>query len=270
MFKLISWNVAGRRRKLPAQVVELGSRHPDLIALQETTLKSAERWGRAFTDPHNGAHLPHVLDTADRLSGRKYCNLLASRWPLQVLDPLDIPLPERVLSAVVEVGDLVPGGEIEVHVAHLPPGVTRGLAKVETFEAINERLARPSQRPRILCGDFNTPRAETPEGETTFFGQRHRAHLERWQNAERSVITGLAEYDLPDVYRQVNGYENAGTPEELSWMWRRRDRSGGRRFDHVFASDSLGATECSYIHQWRENGLSDHSAIEALFEPPST
>jgi len=48
-------------------------------------------------------------------------------------------------------------------------------------------------------------------------------------------------------------------------------RSRGRaayRLDHVIASDSLRATACDYVHEWREAGLSDHSAIEAVFDPP--
>jgi hypothetical protein len=33
------------------------------------------------------------------------------------------------------------------------------------------------------------------------------------------------------------------------------------------ASVSLGPTYCDYVHEWREAGLSDHSAMEAIFEP---
>jgi hypothetical protein len=35
----------------------------------------------------------------------------------------------------------------------------------------------------------------------------------------------------------------------------------------VLASASLGAIWCDYQSDWREQGLSDHSAIETLFEP---
>jgi hypothetical protein len=40
----------------------------------------------------------------------------------------------------------------------VPPGPTRGLVKVEMLEALHNRLATSAKRPRILCGDFNTPR----------------------------------------------------------------------------------------------------------------
>ncbi len=43
------------------------------------------------------------------------------------------------------------------------------------------------------------------------------------------------------------------------------ERQEGRRYDHIFASRKLAETSCHYEHPWREQGLSDHSAIEADF-----
>ena len=37
-----------------------------------------------------------------------------------------------------------------------------------------------------------------------------------------------------------------------------------RRFDHILSS--LRSLECRYIHEWRENKLSDHSPIEAVLD----
>jgi hypothetical protein len=34
----------------------------------------------------------------------------------------------------------------------------------------------------------------------------------------------------------------------------------------VFASEGLMPLACDYLHDWREQGLSDHSALEADFE----
>ena len=41
----------------------------------------------------------------------------------------------------------------------------------------------------------------------------------------------------------------------------------GDRYDHIFASQSLGVAKCGYLHSLREAGLSDHSPIEATFRP---
>jgi exonuclease III len=138
------------------------------------------------------------------------------------------------------------------------------MTKVETCEALYVALARDTDRHRILCGDFNTPRLETTEGEVITFAENHPEHIERWDAAERSVIAGLAEWDLSDAFRALNGYER----RDVSWIFNTRARrKAGHRLDHVLASASLRPTWCDYQHGWRDDGLSDHSAIEAIFEP---
>ena len=71
----------------------------------------------------------------------------------------------------------------------------------------------------------------------------------------------LAEHDLADVFRALNG----SSATDISWLARRGGRSSGRRYDHVFASQRLTPTACRYRHEWREQRLSDHSAIEVDF-----
>jgi exonuclease III len=110
-----------------------------------------------------------------------------------------------------------------------------------------------------LCGDFNSPQIEKADGTTIPFHNRNA----RWRKAELSVITGLAEYDLKDVYRQLYGFKR----QETSWVMRRKEKEFGRRFDHVFASEQLHPYSCTYLHSLREQGLSDHSPIEVLFDP---
>jgi endonuclease/exonuclease/phosphatase family metal-dependent hydrolase len=38
------------------------------------------------------------------------------------------------------------------------------------------------------------------------------------------------------------------------------------RLDHVIVSPPLRPVACDYVHAWREQGLSDHSAIWAELE----
>lgn len=137
-------------------------------------------------------------------------------------------------------------------------------AREVTCEALFARLARPCERHRILCGDLNTPRFESSEGEVETFASNRPEHVVRWDAAERSLLTGLAEWDLCDAFRDLNGYER----RDVSWvMHTRARRKAAHRLDHVLASASLRPLWCDYLHGWREAGLSDHSAIEALFEP---
>ena len=123
---------------------------------------------------------------------------------------------------------------------------------------------RTGLRHRVLCGDLNTPRYESEEGETETFASNHPFDEARWDAAERSLLVGLGEWDLPDVFRALNGFGR----RDVSWVFHtRRRRKAAHRLDHVMASAGLGATYCEYIHEWREAGLSDHSAMETIFKP---
>jgi exonuclease III len=253
--KLLSWNVAGRTALLPEQTAAVARRGPDLVALQEVRASTLPRWTAALAK-HG---LEHVLDSGEFRSKRLF-NLTASRWPLIATVAVPGPQPERIHSVIVE----TPHGLLDLHNAHIPPAPSNGLIKVETLEALYERLARPADRHRILCGDLNLPRRETVHGEVETFADNHPEWLERWDAAERSIICGLAEWDLVDVFRLLNGYDRT----DVSWVFHTRARrKAAHRLDHILASASLNPVWCDYEHGWREAGLSDHSAMEAIFEP---
>jgi hypothetical protein len=62
----------------------------------------------------------------------------------------------------------------------------------------------------------------------------------------------------------LNGLE----VQDFSWvLWRKGKVKARRRFDHIFSSRALKPEECKYIHNFRESGASDHSAIESVFCP---
>ena len=259
MFRLISWNVAGRVKKLAAQINGLAEYKSDVTALQEVTATTIPLWRRELEE--RDYQVVTSLDVAhnrEELVGeRKYEVLTAEHRPVELLSPADFgaPWPERVLSVTFN----SPWGEAECHNAHLPAGVSHGWIKVETFEGVYERLCRASEHPRILCDDFNSPKEEFSDGATIPFNTNN----ERWSKAEPSVIRGLEECDLGDVYRVLHGFEK----QEMSWVTWRRGKKHGRRFDHIFASQRLNTITCSYVHSLREQGLSDHAPIEACFEP---
>lgn len=254
--KLIAWNVAGRTRLQPEQARAVARQEADLVCLQEVRASTAPRWREALAD----AGLPHALDSSEWSGGRRLFNLTASRWELTELPPLGAPQPERILGTVCD----SQAGLIEVFNAHIPPARAGSLVKVETCEALYERLSRPCDRHRALAGDLNTPRGESTEGVIETFASNHPEWEARWDAAERSVLSGLAEWDLRDAFRELHGWERG----DVSWvMHTRARRKSGHRLDHVLASASLRAVLCDYHHGWREAGLSDHSGLEAIFEP---
>ncbi len=258
--ELLSWNVAGRTKLLGKQIAAVGRRGPDIVCLQEVRASTVGPWGQALSEEG----LTEILDSSAFASGRRLFNLTATRWPITELAPVGVPQPERVLSTLID----SPAGLIELHNVHIPPAPSNGPVKAETCEALIAALARPATggRHRILCGDLNTPRRETPAGEVETFASNHPGAEERWDAAERGLLVGLGDWDLSDVFRGLNGYDR----DDASWvMHTRARRKAAHRLDHVLASASLRPVRCDYEHGWREVGLSDHSAIEASFEPSS-
>ena len=84
---------------------------------------------------------------------------------------------------------------------------------------------------------------------------------EIWDQGERAVLEGLPyQCGMPDVFRVCHPDAMEGT-----WVPRGLPEERGRRLDHVFASTELEPVSCRHIHEWRHDGLSDHSAIEAVF-----
>jgi exodeoxyribonuclease III len=272
--RLISWNVAGKVRAIADQLEALGQRQPDIVALQEVRMRGVP----AFRAGLATIGLDHAVENVQLAARhrRRYGLLLASRWPLTELPATAVPQPERVLSAMVH----SPWGSIELHTAHIPPGAAYGWIRIATLEGIFQRLALASACPRILCGDFNAPQAERHDGQIVTWAQdtRHDDELvlwetwrdvdgqeydgERWDRAERNVLSGLAAYNLPDAYRQLYLRDGQDYRPDFSWC----GRGSTRRYDHIFASSRLRAASCTYLHGFREAGLSDHAPVEAVFQ----
>ncbi|MFC6720271.1 endonuclease/exonuclease/phosphatase family protein [Halobacteriaceae archaeon SHR40] len=254
--KLISWNIERSSiDRLGDQLRALNQRIPDIIALQEFGIK-AGRQARELLRKHGFEYAAHSHEfnpgAGDNSSGIAF----ASRWPFRVLSPdtFDMPYQHHALSAEF----YTPFGRIEGHSVHVLPGSMFGIEKIEMFEGIYQRLVADDNHPeyRFLCGDFNSPKEESASGEVTVWGSEN-----RWIEGERSVIVGLAEHDLADAYRTVNGYgDNA-----YSFVTKNGDNEWRRRFDHMFASEALDPTTAEYLHQYDE--LSDHTPLEVIFTP---
>ncbi len=266
-FRLVSWNIGGRVGVNSQQAELLKHSRVDIVALQEVRVSALKKFQRIFPE----FYLPYMEESVHLASehSRRYGCLVASQWPLRRI-PSILPMalfPERVLSVAVD----SPWGEIELHTAHIVPGTSKGWKKIEMFDFIYQHLRCQSNRPRILCGDFNSPQSEMIDGRIVTWGQRVKKNgeimikkgHENWDAGERSVLEGLAKHDLSDVFRILNGYE----AKAFSWFSKRKGEVIRRRFDHIFASDVLNAYECQYLGDVVEQGLSDHAAIEAVFKP---
>jgi exodeoxyribonuclease III len=256
--RLISWNVARRVERLAHQALAIAGREPDVVALQEVTARTWPLWEAAFAV----AGLPHAAcsltgsDPARAPAGRRRTGvLLAARAPMAPAAPLPVPWPETTLAR--EIAGVV------VHTVHVP-NAANGWIKIETLEGVRAGLAAGTG-PRVLCGDLNTPRRETPDGTVLSFARDTRARLreergDRWDAGELGVVPGLAELGFADALRTLHGYAKP----ERSWTF--ATGKGGWRLDHVFTSPELEVIAAGYHHEWRGAGLSDHAPFEADLE----
>jgi endonuclease/exonuclease/phosphatase family metal-dependent hydrolase len=261
---VFSWNVNGRLGKAAdAQIEQVLELAPDVIALQELTSRSYPAWsarllaaGYSVASTIDLVGVPYPM-TEPQIH-RKYFNLTATRMPVAPLpglafeDPAqaELAFPEKYLAVAVR----LPSRPIEIHNAHLPPGSTRGVIKIQAFDAIRKRVDRRPSLPRILCGDFNTPQAEDDASLTTWAS----AHPDvvNWDAAERLI---LEHPELRDVYRECR---HDGEPFAYSHL----TRGTPRRYDHIFVSPEFQAVRCRYITDWLVKKLSDHAPLEADLE----
>jgi exonuclease III len=250
---LVSWNVAGRVKRLPEQAARLLELGADVVCLQEVTRNTLPRW-RSLLREAGYVGIEHgVLAVAERK--RQLAVLTASRTPLHAELVDGVPWPERVLAVHLSDGT-------EIVNVHSPISPKPDLAKVRTHEAVHRHLAdEPPGDARILCGDLNTPRKEHTDGSVWTFARDRYGRLvpergERWDNAELALIRGLEAYGYRDGFRLLHP-----EADEISWEWARW--GGGYRLDHLIVSGDLTVEDCRYEHAWREEGLSDHSALVA-------
>ena len=258
---VLSWNVAGRVRDAQQrQIVALAERPADIVCLQEVTPTNHERWRSAFED--RGMHVQISEWPPLARGSRRLAVLIASRAPLVPLTDPVLPWPERHLACRT----VLAGTEVEVRNVHAPLSQKAEQVKVRTLEAVFDAVVTPAAIPRILTGDLNTPQYESREGEIHTFartrsGRIRPAYGERHDRAELALVAELPRRGWQDAFRALHGYAR----RDRSWV--PLYRGPGYRLDHIIVSAGLRPVACEYVHEWREQRLSDHSAIWAELEP---
>jgi exonuclease III len=229
-----------------------------VVCLQEVTVKAAPLWEHAMQSIGLTCIAHPEPWPRDEVRKRRLAVLTAARTPFEAAPVVDVPWPERVLSARFEDG-------FELVNMHSPISPSPNLVKVRTHEAVFAHLAAGSH-PRALCGDLNTPRKEHADGTVWTFARDQYGRLreergERWDAAETALVRGLEQHGFRDAFRALNGF----AAKEPSWEWPRW--GGGYRLDHLVVSEEVEVGACHYAHDWRREGLSDHSALIAQIRP---
>lgn len=224
----------------------------DVVCLQEISARNAPRWKELLST----AGLEHeivALPPRGAVRPRTLSVLTAARRELRELPIANIPWAERVLATHT--------GELEIVNLHSPVSPSPQMAKVLTHGAVYAHLVRGSG-PRLVCGDLNTPRREHPDGTVWTFARTRSGKLrsdrgEQWDRAELALTRGMEPFGFRDAFRELHGYEH----REPSWEW--PQTGGGYRLDHLIVSAEIEVHEVSYLHEWRKEGLSDHSPLLA-------
>ena len=243
--RIVSWNVAGRRTRLPEQAEAVLAVAPDVVCLQEVTVNSLPEWREKLAE---AGFDPGVtpLDDGPPPKPRRLAVLTCTREPLERLAlPDDLPWPERAVAADLRGTPLLN--------VHSPISPSPHLAKVLTHEGL---YAWASEQERaILVGDLNTPRRDLPDGTVLTFAHDTKGRVredrgERWVDAERALVHTL---------RDRHGWHDAflDGPERT---WTYPQGKGGYRLDHALTK-GVEVVARTYAHEWRLSGLSDHSAV---------
>jgi endonuclease/exonuclease/phosphatase family metal-dependent hydrolase len=242
--RIVSWNVAGRRAKLPDQAAAVLGVGPDVVCLQEVTPNSLPEWRAQLAGAGFDAGVC-PLDDATPPKPRRLGVLTAARTPLDRIDLPELPWFERAVAV-----DL--GGATLLNV-HSPISPSPHLAKVITHETLYAWVR--DRAPAIVVGDLNTPRRDLEDGTVLTFAHTSRGTVraergERWVAAERALVQTLKlEHGWRDAFE--GGFER-------TWQYPRFQ--GGYRLDHCLVKD-VEVTARAYAHDWRLDGLSDHSAV---------
>ena len=136
---------------------------------------------------------------------------------------------------------------------HSPISPSPHLAKVITHETLYDWVKDRS--PAIVVGDLNTPRRDLEDGTVLTFAHTSKGNVreergERWVAAERALVQTLKlEHGWHDAFEGAF---------ERTWQYPRF--KGGYRLDHALVHGVTVAAR-SYVHDWRLDGLSDHSAV---------
>ncbi|MCG2690095.1 hypothetical protein L6252_02330 [Candidatus Parcubacteria bacterium] len=174
---------------------------------------------------------------------REYGVMIISKHPIAEGDFSGrmISIPSRVASVKI--------GQLEIIGVYVPSrGFDEGaiMAKKKKFiQSTQKALLKilPPQK-TIFCGDLNVLEPE------------HLPKYRHFKDWEYDFYNSLSQkYSFIDAFRHFFPKEQA-----YSWFGRSGD---GYRYDHCFVSPDLSENlaECYYLHEPRETGLSDHSAM---------
>jgi len=248
--RVLTWNVqhaAASRTHQQAVWLATACPHDVLVLTEVAAGETGQLLARLLREFGYTVHLPEAGDD-------KYRVLLACRSGiLDVISETGVDfLPHRCVAARVT----LPGIDVGVVGLYVPsrgPKDQRNVAKRAFQEAVTAALPSMAARlnvtgPVVITGDLNVVEPD------------HDPHY---------AVFGPWEYDFYRCFTTA-GFADAFRityPTGMDYSWFGHPRGDGRRngyrFDHTFitAAHATAVRDCRYLHDSRENGLSDHSPM---------
>lgn len=236
-FELFTLNIGGPSLARASRLAHyLRAQDYDVIALTETrptpgTTALADELresGYKVLLPWPPSHGERGVALLSRSEMSVSCNTVDWGHRL-VVETLILPLPVSVIAAYVPSRDASP----------------QKIARKQSFLAkLVEVLSEPRfQEQTIVMGDFNV------------VGRDHTPRYSAFRAWEYGALERIAELGFVDVFASLHPGIQAH-----SWIGRSGD---GYRYDYVFTTPDLAgsALGCEYVHEVREEHLSDHAGV---------
>lgn len=285
LLRVASWNLhwaAGKRAKRLGELLKRTGGAPNIAMLQEADPNGLDEfcdsagltWWVAAQTAFPDLLAVRGRDGAGRPRRPRGVALAGTGTPAR--SPLvfpDIPLPEKVLAAWIDVG----GQPVTVVSYHAPTGVQHKEKKPE--QAV--RLARwlhSIDGPVLFAGDFNTPATDHPD---------HAMIRTHWHTGHRN-LAGLPGDDLlvgpneihalRDVFRTwLDDHPVAARqiresfPEgPLAISHRTGTPRNPRRYDAIWASPHFSVKDVQYLYEPAVEAGSDHALVLSDLELSQT
>ncbi len=229
--KLLTWNILqGGGKRAPGIADQLEAIDPDIVTLQEF---------------RNGKSAPIILDALNKLglehqhlaqsTAAKNTVMVASRTPFDTQEWAEDLDPTLCVHARFDLAD-TRIDTLDIFAGHLP----QKRAQVPYLDTLG-KLSANDYEAALIIGDLNCG-VPFEDSETKSFVNTH-------------MFQSLLRNSWTDSWRSRNT-----DAREYSWI---SSRGNGYRYDHCLANEKADALieRVEYLHNVREERLSDHSAM---------
>jgi len=239
-FSIFCWNIANPSvDRASRQADWLSKRDEDVFVLTETKNSKGCEFIQEYFKKNNYSVI------FIKPEGKEYGSMIISKHQLEPIKFYD--LDDNLKNRVVSVKVFTNNKFVEIIGVYIPSR-DKSFGKIQRKKKFIENLGKSfklydNNSNRIFCGDFN------------ILEPNHIPHYSFFKKWEYDFYSFLTDYGLFDSFRHLNPRK-----KDYSWVGRTGD---GYRYDHCFVSKHLLASikKCYYLHEPRNERLSDHSAI---------